>query len=277
MKSNFYILIGILLATVGLKGFLIPNHFIDGGVTGVSMLIAEFSHIKLEIILLIINLPFVGLAVYHMGWRFAIRSTVGILGLAAALYFITIPHLTNERVLSAIFGGLCLGAGIGLAFRGGAVLDGTDVLAIITSKKTGFNVSDIILIFNSILFGVSIFLLGIDRALFSILTYLSASKAIDLMVFGFQLLGVFIISSQHKKINERIQTELNVGTTLLMASSGKLKQSQQVIYSVCSKLELSKMKALVEEEDQYAFFTVHKLASTFGGTYQNIFSRMNHF
>ena len=145
------VLFGILLASLGIKGFLLPNHFIDGGVTGTSMLISNIFNIELAIIILLINTPFVILGSLQICWKFAARSTLAILGLAIILHFATFPIITNDKLLSAIFGGIALGAGIGFAFRGGAVLDGTEILAIIFSKRFGIKVGDVILIFNAVI------------------------------------------------------------------------------------------------------------------------------
>lgn len=259
------VLLGIFLATLGIKGFLLPNHFIDGGVTGTSMLISDIFNVELPIIILLINTPFVLMGSRKISFNFAARSALAILGLSLTLHFFTFPIITNDKVLSAIFGGISLGAGIGFAFRGGAVLDGTEILAILLSKRFRLKVGDIILVFNSVIFSISSFFLGIEISLYSVLTYMAASKAINYLVFGFELLGVHIISNTPIKIKNSLVTELGVGVTIYSGKGGLTNRKQEILFCVCSRLDVDKVKSLVTKLDKSAFITIHKITDAYGG------------
>jgi uncharacterized membrane-anchored protein YitT (DUF2179 family) len=179
------ILSGILSAGLGLKGFLLSSHFIDGGVTGISMLLANVLGWQLAILIPVINLPFIALGYRQIGKAFAIRSTLAIAGLSLCLAFIKFPDVTPDKLLTAVFGGFFIGAGIGLAIRGGAVLDGTEIAALLISKSSHLlRVGDVILLLNIVIFSAAAFFLGIESALYSMLTYFAASKTIDFMING---------------------------------------------------------------------------------------------
>jgi len=265
LASILPILFGILLASIGIKGFLLPNHFIDGGVMGTSMLISDIAHFDLALIILLVNTPFVLIGGRQIGLKFAIRSALAILVLSIVIHFATFPILTSDKLLSAIFGGLAVGAGIGFAFRGGAVLDGTEILAIILSKRFGIKVGDVILIFNVIIFSVAGFFLGLESALYSVLTYVAASKAIDFLVYGFDFLGVNIISNNSNKIREAIMSKLELGITIYRGRRGHTEEEQEILFCVCSRLDVPKIKTIVTELDNSAFVTVHKITDSYGG------------
>jgi len=193
------------------------------------------------------------------------RSVLAIVGLAVVIHFATFPVLTNDKLLSAIFGGIALGAGIGFAFRGGAVLDGTEILAIILSKQFGIKVGDVILVFNAVIFSVASFFIGLESALYSVLTYMAASKAIDFLVYGFELLGVNIISGNSSEIKEAIISEMGLGVTVYIGRRGYTKKEQDILFCVCSRFDVPKVKALVTELDKSAFITIHKITDSYGG------------
>ena len=258
-------LFGIFLAALGIKGFLLPNHFIDGGVTGISMLVSDVVGVELSLMILLINIPFVLMGVRQISFRFALRSLVAIMVLAMVVHVVTFPILTTDKLLSAIFGGISLGAGIGFAFRGGAVLDGTEILAIVLSKRFGFKVGDVILVFNAVIFSVGAFFLGLEPALYSVLTYMAASKAIDFLVYGFALLGVTIISSKPAAVQDMIVSKLGLGVTVYSGKRGKTNVPQDILLCVCSRLEVPKIKALVVDLDEAAFITTHMITDSVGG------------
>src|SRR5882762_8651590 len=190
------VILGIFSAGLGLKGFLLSSHFIDGGVTGVSMLLANVLGWPLSILILLINLPFIALAYRQIGRGFAIKSTVAIAGLAVCLAVVSYPDVTQDKLLTAVFGGFFIGAGIGLAIRGGAVLDGTEIAALLVSKNSHLlKVGDVILILNVFIFSAAAFFLGIESALYSILTYFAASKTIDFLIHGVDEYTAVIIMS----------------------------------------------------------------------------------
>ena len=188
VKDIVLISIGLLSAGFGLEGFLLPNSFIDGGVTGISLLVAEITKYSLSVLIIIINIPFIILGYKQIGKTFAIKSIIAIVCLAIAITFINYPTITSDKLLVAVFGGFFLGAGIGFSMRGGAVLDGTEVLAIYLSKRTGLTIGDIILVFNIVIFSFAAYLLSIEIALYAILTYLAAAKTVDFVIQGVEAL-----------------------------------------------------------------------------------------
>jgi uncharacterized membrane-anchored protein YitT (DUF2179 family) len=261
------IVAGILSAAMGIKGFLLSSGFIDGGVTGVSMLLARVSGLPLAVLLPAINLPFVALGFHQMGAVFAARSILGIAGLAGALAFVPLPDVTPDLVLTAVFGGFFLGAGIGLAIRGGAVLDGTEIAALLISRRGDvLRVGDIILGFNAVLFVSAIALLGVEPALYSILTYLAAARTLDFVIHGIdEYTAVTIVSDRHGEIRQRIMHALGRGVTIYRGAGGMSGQERDILYCVVTRLEIGKVKAIVREIDPDAFVVYHALAGAEGG------------
>lgn len=260
------IIIGILSAGFGLRGFLLPNHFIDGGVTGTSMLVSQISGIRLSLLILLINTPFVILGWRQIGKRFSIRSSISIVGLASVVFLVPYPEVTNDKLLAAVFGGFFLGAGIGLAIRGGAVLDGTEVIALLVSRKTGITVGDFIFIFNVVLFVVAASFLGVEPALYSMLTYFSASKTIDFLIHGIEEYnGVMIVSEKNLEIRKYITEELERGVTVLLGSGGIHYERKEILYCVVTTYEIPKIKDAVSLIDESAFVVITNISDTSGG------------
>src|SRR6266481_7825903 len=214
--SGTLVVLGIFSAGFGLKGFLLPIHFIDGGVTGVSMLLSTVFGFPLSVLLLLINIPFIALAYRQIGTKFAIKSTLAIAGLSLCLAFVHFPDVTPDRLLTAVFGGFFIGAGIGLAIRGGAVLDGTEIAALLISKGSHLlKVGDVILLLNIVIFSAAAFTLGIESALYSILTYFAASKTIDFLIHGLEeYQAITIISGESEAIRQAIIRDLGRGVTI---------------------------------------------------------------
>jgi len=271
INDSVFILIGIISAGFGLKGFLLPNSFIDGGVTGISLLASEISGISLSILIVVINLPFLILGFSQIGKEFAFKSIVAIIGLALVVHFIPYHPITTDKLLIAVFGGFFLGAGIGLAIRGGAVLDGTEVLAIYLSKKTGLTIGDIILIFNIVIFSFGAYILSIEIALYAILTYLAASKTVDFVIEGIEeYTGVTIISDSSEKIRLMITEKLRRGVTIYLGKGGykeKEKNLKQIdiIYTVITRLEIARLRAEIDKIDSDAFIIMSSIKDTKGG------------
>jgi uncharacterized membrane-anchored protein YitT (DUF2179 family) len=261
------ILLGVLAAGMGLKGFLLSSNFIDGGVTGVSLLLARTTGVPLSVWLPLVNLPFVAVGYRHMGRAFAIRSTLAIAGLALALAAIPYPDVTPDRVLTAVFGGFFIGAGIGLAVRGGAVLDGTEIAALLISKRAGvFRVGDVILAFNIVLFVIAMSVLGVDAALYSILTYVAAAKTLDFMLYGIdEYTAITVMSDMNSTIRERIMGDLGRGVTIYRGYGGMSGADQEILYCVVTRLEIGKVRAIVRGLDAGAFMVFHPLAGAEGG------------
>ena len=267
LKNAAFIVAGVLSAGMGLKGFLIPSGFIDGGVTGVSLLLAAITAAPLAFWLPVINVPFVALGYRHLGVAFAVRSSVAIGVLTAVIAFVQYPTVTQDRLLDAVFGGFFLGAGIGLAVRGGAVLDGTEIAALLISKRsTLLRVGDVILGFNVVLFMVAMAVLGVEAALYSILTYLTAARTLDFVIHGIEeYTAMTIVSSESAAIREAITGVLGRGVTVYKGHGGLTNTEQDILYCVVTRLEIGKIKTIVRSLDQGAFIVSHALADVEGG------------
>jgi uncharacterized membrane-anchored protein YitT (DUF2179 family) len=267
-RSASLIAAGILSAGLGLHGFLLPSNLIDGGVTGISMLLAAVTGLPLAVLIPVVNLPFIAVGYRYLGKPFAIRSALGISGLAAALAFIHFPIVTNDRVLDAVFGGFFLGAGIGLAVRGSAVLDGTEIAALLISKQSAMmKVGDVILAFNVVLFIVAMAVLGVESALYSILTYMAAARTLDFIIHGIEeYVAITIMSSQSDFIRRRITGELSRGVTVYRARGGHSGEEREILYCVVTRLEIGRVRTIIREVDAQAFVIVHPLADVQGGT-----------
>ena len=272
LVSTALIVLGIFSAGFGLKGFLLSSHFIDGGVTGVSMLLATVLGLPLSVLILAINIPFIALGYRQIGMKFAIKSAVAIAGLSLCLAFVKFPDVTPDKLLTAVFGGFFIGAGIGLAIRGGAVLDGTEIAALLVSKKSHLlRVGDVILILNIFIFLAAAFFLGVDPSLYSILTYAAASKTIDFIIHGIEeYTAITIISTRSEEIKDAIIAGLHRGVTVYkggggMGSKGINDLEQPILYCVVTRLEIGKVKDVIKDIDTAAFVTTHALSDVEGG------------
>ena len=267
-RSAALIVAGILSAGLGLHGFLLPSNLIDGGVTGISMLLSAVTGWPLSIFIPLVNLPFIAVGYKYLGKSFAVRSALGISGLAAALALIHFPIVTNDRVLDAVFGGFFLGAGIGLAVRGSAVLDGTEIAALLISRQSAMmKVGDVILGFNVVLFIVAMAVLGVESALYSILTYMAAARTLDFIIHGIEeYIAVTIMSNEADFIRRRITSELGRGVTVYRARGGHSGDEREVLFCVVTRLEIGRVRTIIREVDERAFVVVHPLADVQGGT-----------
>ncbi|MEO6523498.1 MAG: YitT family protein [Mucilaginibacter sp.] len=272
IRDTILILLGILSAGMGLKGFLLSSHFIDGGVTGISMLISDITSLPISILIFIINVPFLWLGYSKLGLRFAIKSTLAIAGLSLCIAFMHFPDVTHDKLLTAVFGGFFIGVGIGFAMRGGAVLDGTEIAAVLVSKKMQVvKVSDFILILNVAIFSVAAYFLGIESALYSILTYLAASKMIDFILNGIeQYTGVTVVSIKSEEIRMAITETLGRGVTIYEGKSGYGKDGQindprDIIFTVATRLEIPSLKSTILAIDPRAFIVQQSIDDTTGG------------
>jgi uncharacterized membrane-anchored protein YitT (DUF2179 family) len=270
LKDTILIVLGIFSAAFGFKGFLLTNHFIDGGATGISLLISAVSGFPLSILIVCVNIPFVILAYKIMGKSFAIKTALAISGLALCLATVEFPNVTNDNLLVAVFGGFFLGAGIGLAVRGGAVIDGTEVLAIYLSRKLGTTIGDIIIIINVIIFSAAVYFLSVEIALYSMITYLSASKTLDFIIEGIEeYIGVTIISSHSEKVRQMIIAQMGRGVTVYNGKRGFGKKGEakeiDIIYTVVTRLELNKLNNEIEKLDANAFVVMSSIKDTKGG------------
>ncbi|HEX8187193.1 MAG TPA: YitT family protein [Pyrinomonadaceae bacterium] len=266
--ANFFLVaLGILSAAFGLKGFLLSSRFIDGGVTGVSMLLSDVSGKPLALFLPLINLPFIALGYRQVGARFAAKSAAAIAGLSACVALVPFPDVTPDKLLTAVFGGFFIGAGIGLAIRGGAVLDGTEVAALLVSKRSSLlRVGDVILLLNVFIFAAAAFFLGVESALYSVLTYFAASKTVDFLLHGLeQYTAVIIVSGRSEEIRQAVIRDLARGVTLYKGRRGWTDAEQDILYCVVTRLEIGRLRSLVEEYDPSAFVVIHPLSDVHGG------------
>ena len=271
IRDFFLIAIGIITFAFGLESFLIPNHFIDGGVTGISLLTLVLTDLPLPILLLLINTPFVILGYKQIGKTFAIKSVLAIAGLAFVVTVVEFPVITNDKLLVSVFGGFFLGLGIGFTMRGGAVLDGTEVLAVYLTRRIGITIGDVILMFNVLIFSVAAYMLSIETALYSMLTYLAASKTVDFVIVGLEeYTGVTIVSEHSEKIRTMIIEKMGRGLTIFNGKSGYGKRganinNTDIIYTVITRLEIAKLQSELEKIDKEAFIVMSSIKDSKGG------------
>jgi len=232
------------------------------------MLVAKSMNWSLPVLILVINLPFIAIGYHQIGRAFAIRSSLAIVGLSICLATVHYPDVTPDKLLTAVFGGFFIGAGIGLAVRGGAVLDGTEIAALVVSKRSHlFRVGDVILVFNVVLFLAAMSALGVEPALYSILTYVTAARTLDFVIYGLEeFTAITIVSAQNPAIRDRITRELGRGVTVYRGYGGLSGAEQDILYCVVTRLEIGKVKTIVAALDASAFVVSHPLADVSGGT-----------
>ncbi|MBE7174919.1 MAG: YitT family protein [Mucilaginibacter polytrichastri] len=265
--------LGVVSAAFGLKSFLIPNHFIDGGVMGISLLLDAItpSQYGISLFLIVVNAPFIVMGYNQIHKLFAIKTTIAIVALAMLISLVDFPIITSDKLLVSVFGGFFIGMGIGLSIRGGCVIDGTEILAVHLNKNSSLTIGDIILIINVIIFGIGAFVLGIENALYSMLTYLSASRTIDFVVQGIEeYTGVTIISIKSGQIKEALIKRLGRGVTVYKGERGYGKTAYQdmnidILYTVITRLEISKLKNEIDKIDPSAFLFMNNISEVRGG------------
>ena len=271
VKDLFLLSLGILLAGFGLKGFLLPSGFIDGGTMGLSLLLSDLLETPLPVLLVLINIPFVFLGLKSIGKEFAVKTAFGILGLALVTATVSYPVITADKLLVSVFGGFFLGAGIGLSMRGGGVLDGTEVLAVQLSRPLGISIGDVVLLINIGIFSLAAWLLSMETAMYSILTYLSASKTVDFLIEGIEeYTGVTIISVKSEEIRQAISEKLGRGVTVFKGERGYRGSPHEnrdlnILYTVVTRLEINKLNQEIEKTDPAAFVVMSSIKDTRGG------------
>ncbi len=271
LRDILFVSMGVVSASIGLKGFLLPNGFFDGGAMGISLLLNYFIKIDLSIFIVIINIPFVLLGFKQVSLKFAIKSAVAILFLALAVHGIQVPAFTQDKLLISIFGGVFLGMGIGLSIRGGAVIDGTEVLAVQVSRKSSLSVGDFIAIFNFALFICVAFLINEETAMYSMLTYISASKSVDFIITGIEeYIGVTIVSPHHEIIRKMLVYELQRGVTVYkteggFGNAGDHVEERKALFCAVTRLEVTRLLREVEKLDPNAFVIQQSIKDTRGG------------
>ena len=270
LKDFVLITLGIFSAAFGFKGFLLTNHFIDGGATGIALLISALTSIPLYVLLIIVNIPFIFLGYRIMGKVFAIKTAFAISGLALVVATVSFPDVTKDNLLVALFGGFFLGSGIGLAVRGGAVIDGTEVLAIFISQKFGISMGDVIIMINVIIFSIAAYFLSVEIAMYSMVTYLAASKTLDFIVEGIEeYTGVTIISPQNDAIGKMIRETIGWGVTIYQGKGGFGNNGEtsksDIVYTVITRLEMNRLNEEIEKIDPHAFIVISSIRDTRGG------------
>ena len=271
IRETIFLLLGVLSASIGLKGLLLPNQFLDGGAMGVSLLGEVLTGFNLSFLIIIVNAPFILLGAKQISIPFAVKSSLAILGLALLVHLLEFPVITSDKLLIAVFGGFFLGVGIGLSIRGGAVIDGTEVLALSISRKTSLTVGDVITIFNVILFSVSAIILSLETAMYSILTYVVASKTVDFIINGIEeYIGVMIVSPDSAAIRSQIRYEMGRGVTSFRSdggfgSHGQSLADRDILFCVVTRLEVSKLILEIEKIDPKAFVIQYPIKDTKGG------------
>lgn len=266
IKYNINIILSVIIAAFGLESFLVSNSFIDGGITGLSLLFNKLYNCSLQLYLVIFNFPFIILGYKQISKEFAIKTSISIIELALVLTFIHFPKITDDKLLASVFGGFFLGAGIGLAIRGGSVLDGMEVFAIYLSRKFGFTVSDIIMVLNIFIFIIASFVLSVESALYSILTYLVASKTIDFIIDGLEEYTIVtIITKKSDKVRNMIVKKLGWGVTIYNGKSGFSLKELEILSLVITRLEVARLKNNINEIDEHAFVITQSVKDVRGG------------
>lgn len=272
-----HIVAGALISAFALKSFLVANHFLDGGVTGVSLLIHEEYHVDIALLIICTNIPFIIMAIINQSKVFAFRSFAGAILLALALRFLPFPVFHYDKLLVSTFGGFFLGLGIGLGMRGGCALDGLEVLALYAFKRTGFTMSELILGLNILIFLVAAKLVGFETTLYAILTYYTVTKTIDYVVEGLEeYTGVTIISGKSNEIKEVLTKQLGKGITVYKGERGFLKNNDynsqhcDILFTITTRLEVRKITNLITQIDDKAFVFTNSIKETAGGVLKKV-------
>lgn len=271
-KNFLFIFCGCGLAVLAMKGFMIPNRFLDGGVTGISILLHEIFHINISFLVIGLNLCFVYLGYRNIGKTFAVQTSIAVLILSLGLFFIDIDRITTDKLLIAIFGGILMGSGVGLVIRGGGVIDGAEVIAVFTRRKTGFSNSEIIMLINCVIFGVAALQFGIETAMYSIITFFTATRATNYVVDGIEeYTAMNIVSSQPDEIKNFLVNELGKGITVYKGERGYLPDSFEsktdcdIIVTIVTRLEIKQIQDALIQIDPKAFVYVQTIKEATGG------------
>ncbi|KUF34389.1 MULTISPECIES: YitT family protein [Lysinibacillus] len=262
--------LGAIIMALGLELFLVPNHIMDGGIVGVSIITSHLLNLPLGIFIFILNLPFIFLGYKQIGKTFAISTGLGITVLSlATLALHNIHPFTEDTLLATVFGGMILGVGVGIVIRYGGSLDGTEILAILFNSKTPFSVGEIIMIFNVIIFAVAGFVFNWEQAMYSIIAYYIAYKMIDIVIQGLEeSKSVYIISDDIDEIGQTIMDRLGRGVTFLHGEGAYTGNDKKVIFTVITRLEEAKLKSIVAEIDDNAFLAIGNIAEVKGGRFK---------
>lgn len=272
LKNFLLMLFGVSSSVFAMKGFMIPNAFMDGGITGISLLLHEVFHINISFLVIVLNIPFIILSYQKIGKTFAVLTALSIILLSIGLAFLEFSTITTDKLLIAVFGGVLMGAGIGLVIRAGGVLDGSEVMAVFTKRKTGFSTREIIMVFNFFIFAGAVFHLGIETAMYSLITFFAATGATEYIVDGFEeYTAMNIISSKHIEVKQFLANELGKGITIFKGERGylpgkfEIKNDCEIIVTIISRLEIKIIQEALEQIDPHVFIYVQSVKEVSGG------------
>lgn len=253
-----FVVLGATLYSIGLEVFLVPNEVIDGGVMGVAIMVSHLTHLPLGIFTFALNVPFFLIGYKQIGKSFTLITLFSVAAVSVGVSLLhTVRPLTDTPLLACVFGGVIVGVGVGLIIRNGGSLDGSEIIAIIMDKKVGFSVGEIVMFFNLFILSGAGFVFGWDRAMYSLIAYFIAFKAIDVVVEGVdESRAVMVISDRYEDITAAIRDRLGRSGTLLNARGGYLKNDATVLYVVVSRLEIAKLKSIVLDFDENALVTI---------------------
>ncbi|WP_370733877.1 YitT family protein [Paenibacillus dakarensis] len=270
LRRGIFLTLGALLMAVGLEIFLVPNRIIDGGITGISIMVSSITDIPLGIFLTLFNLPFLFMGYKQIGKTFALSTLFAVLVMSAGTYFLhPVSPLTIDPLLAAVFGGVILGVGVGLVIRSGGSLDGTEIVAILINKKSPFSVGEVVMFINFFILGSAGFIFGWDHAMYSLIAYYLAFKLIDITIEGIdQSKSVWIISEKYREIGDALTQRLGRGVTYLDGEGAYTGDSKKVIFVVITRLEEAKLKSIVEDWDSQAFLAVGNIHDVKGGRFK---------
>ncbi|TLS48558.1 YitT family protein [Paenibacillus antri] len=270
LRRALFLTLGAAFMAVGLEIFLVPNNIIDGGIVGISIIASHISQIPLGVFLMLLNLPFLFVGYKQIGKTFAVSTLYAVAIMSIGTYYLhPIPPITIDPLLAAVFGGIILGIGVGLVIRSGGSLDGTEIVAILFSKKTAFSVGEIVMFLNLFILGSAGFVFGWDRAMYSLIAYFIAFKMIDITIEGFdESRAVWIISENHDLIGSSIMQRLGRGVTYLNGEGAFTGGAKKVIFCVVTRLEEAKLKTIVDELDPAAFLAVGNIHDVKGGRFK---------
>ena len=278
LSESFQICIGILLASIGLKAFLLPNGFLDGGVTGIAILLSQVLELDISIVLIIVSIPFLFIGWNTLNKRIVLKSFISITILAICIHLENFSSLTDDKLLIAIFGGLFLGSGIGITIKNGAVLDGSEILGIFINDRFGISIGKVILLFNIILFSVTAILISVEVSMYSILTFLITAKVIDLMIEGFEdYVGLMIVSEKSNEIESNLIKEIGTGITTYKGSRGYGQRGQKInediIHTVINRIDINRTYSLIDKIDKKAFIIEFDVNNVKGGILKKYLSK----
>ena len=277
VSDIIFLILGVLSASFALKSFLVPNHFLDGGITGISILLYEIYGWDLGLVLILLNIPFIALSFYKVGRNFALRSILTVVLIALTMQFVEFPELTHDKLLVAMFGGFFMGIAVGLCMRGGGTFDGMEVLVVMTTRKSSFSITEVILGMNIVIFVIAAIFMKVETALYAILTYIIAGQTTKYVIEGIEAYtGVTVVSAKSEEIKRALVMELDRGITVYRGERGFMKDSFEkstevdIIFTVVTRLEVKRLRDTVYRIDPRAFIFTHTVREPQGGIVKEI-------